>query len=74
MKYILILLFYIIAFIVHLMDAIIRTIFNTFIFLWDFKLSGEAFYSYKKIYDFEKGGMQQRNISEHYSLKQFKNI
>lgn len=74
MKYILILLFYIVAFIGHLLDAIVRTILNTFIFIWDFKLSGKNFYSYNKIYDFQKGGVNQRNISEHYSLKQLENL
>ncbi len=73
MKYLLILAFYIMAFIYHVLDIVIRTIWNFFVITWDFKWKPEKLYSYNTIHhigDKHNAG-EDVSISKHYSWKQF---
>lgn len=75
MKYLLILIFYILAFIWHIFDIIGRTITNLFIAIWDFKWKDKRFYSYKEIWyigdKFNNGKDRQVPLCIHYSLDHF---
>jgi len=75
MKYILILIFYLLAFIWHLIDIIFRTIANLFIASWDFKWKDKKFYSYKTIWyfgdKFGDGKDKQVPLKLHYSALHF---
>jgi hypothetical protein len=75
MKYIFILIFYIVAFFWHLIDVIFRTIANLIIATWDFKWKKYKFYSYREIWyigdKFGDGKDRQVPLSIHYSLSRF---
>lgn len=73
MKYLLILIFYIIAFLYHVLDIFFRTIYNLFVFIWDFKWETDKFLPYNTIHHIgskhDKG--EDVSIAKHYSLKEF---
>lgn len=69
MKYIVILIFYVMAGFWHLLDVIFRTIFNIFIFMWDFKIKDKKFFSYKTIFMPDKYKNEQCPVKDYYSIK-----
>lgn len=64
MKYVPIIIFYFCMGVYHVLDIIIRTVFNLFILIWDFKWSTAKLYSYKTVYDFaQKKGEYGKQIT-----------
>lgn len=69
MKYICIVLFYIVIVLWHLIDIVFRTVVNFFIFTWDFKIKDKKFYSYRTVFLPEHVGSTQVPIADYYSVK-----